>query len=72
MFVSSLSYNTTWEELKDFFRQAGNVAYATVSERPDGSSKGCGIVQFETVEEAQVRLHARCRPAHYSPEASCS
>lgn len=54
VFVGSLSYDTTWEVLKDFFKQAGNVTYASVSTREDGSSKGCGVVQFSTVEEAQV------------------
>eukprot|EP00873_Tetraselmis_striata_P000468 jgi/Tetstr1/420732/TSEL_001068.t1 len=53
VFVQRLSYDTTWETLKDFFKQAGDVTYASVSERPDGSSKGCGIVQFQTAEEAQ-------------------
>eukprot|EP00232_Nephroselmis_pyriformis_P008293 CAMPEP_0182901446 /NCGR_PEP_ID=MMETSP0034_2-20130328/29651_1 /TAXON_ID=156128 /ORGANISM="Nephroselmis pyriformis, Strain CCMP717" /LENGTH=469 /DNA_ID=CAMNT_0025035859 /DNA_START=46 /DNA_END=1452 /DNA_ORIENTATION=- len=53
VFVESLSYDTQWPELKDYFKQIGDVVYASVSERPDGSSKGCGVVQFETKEEAQ-------------------
>lgn len=52
--MSSLSYDTTWETLKDFFKQAGNVTYASVSQRPDGTSKGCGVVQFDTTEAAEV------------------
>jgi len=56
VFVQRLSYDTTWETLKDFFKQAGDVTYASVSERPDGSSKGCGIVQFQTAEEAQAAI----------------
>lgn len=56
LFVSSLSFDTTWESLKDAFRAAGNVTYASVSMRPDGSSKGCGIVSFDSAEEAEAAI----------------
>ncbi|KAK3281835.1 hypothetical protein CYMTET_10396 [Cymbomonas tetramitiformis] len=52
VFVTGLSYNTEWTGLKDHFKQAGEVVYASVSERQDGSSKGCGIVQFGSADEA--------------------
>jgi len=52
-FVSNLSWNTSWQDLKDYFRQAGKVVYASVMQEEDtGRSKGCGIVEFETPEEA--------------------
>ena len=38
--------------MKDHFRTAGNVLYADVLSRPDGRSKGCGIVEFETAEQS--------------------
>jgi hypothetical protein len=40
--------------LKDHFRIAGNVVFASISRNAvDGSSKGCGVVQYETVSEAK-------------------
>ena len=44
-----------WEELKDYFKAAGEVVYASVS-CENGRSKGCGIVQMETVEEAKAAI----------------
>jgi RNA recognition motif-containing protein len=53
-FVENLSKNTDWAALKDHFKAEGYpVIYASVSSDRDGSSKGCGIVQFETVHAAQ-------------------
>eukprot|EP00986_Skeletonema_menzelii_P005664 scaffold2102_cov145-Skeletonema_menzelii.AAC.13 len=43
-----------WKDLKDHFKVAGEVAYASISvDRRTGVSKQCGIVQFETPEEAK-------------------
>lgn len=40
--------------MKDHFRIAGEVVFASVSmDRKTGVSKGCGIVQYETTEMAQ-------------------
>jgi len=47
VFVGNLSYETSWQTLKDFMRKAGNVARADILEGPDGRSKGCGIVEYE-------------------------
>uniref|UniRef100_A0A0G4H9X9 RRM domain-containing protein n=1 Tax=Chromera velia CCMP2878 TaxID=1169474 RepID=A0A0G4H9X9_9ALVE len=47
IFVSNLSYRTSWQELKDFFRQCGEVIRADVMTLPDGRSKGVGTVLFE-------------------------
>ncbi|KAJ3193587.1 hypothetical protein HDU82_002761, partial [Entophlyctis luteolus] len=48
-----LPYIVAWQDLKDLFRQAGNVVRADVQEGPDRRSKGSGIVAFETPEDAQ-------------------
>jgi RNA recognition motif-containing protein len=43
-----------WKDLKDHFKVAGEVAYASISvDKKTGESKQCGIVQFETPEEAK-------------------
>jgi len=51
-YVGNLSYRTSWQDLKDHFRQIGKVVYTNVMEEFPGRSKGCGIVEFETAKEA--------------------
>ena len=41
-----------WYDLKDHFKQCGNVVRADVLEEPGGRSKGCGIVEFALADEA--------------------
>mmetsp|Transcript_21000 Transcript_21000/g.27230 ORF Transcript_21000/g.27230 Transcript_21000/m.27230 type:complete len:184 (-) Transcript_21000:144-695(-) len=58
-FVSNLDTNTNWGSLKDHFRRNRfRVVYASVSLNQDGESKGCGIVQFETADEAKRAIDA--------------
>ena len=53
-FVQGIPEGTSWQDLKDHFRVAGQVVFASVSVDPrTGQSKGHGIVQFETTEMAQ-------------------
>lgn len=53
VFVQGLPSDCSWQTLKDHFRVAGQVVFASVSADPvTGRSKGHGIVQFETVDEA--------------------
>lgn len=53
LFVTNIPFDATWAHLKDHFQQVGHCVYASISENPDGTSKGHGIVQFETTAEAQ-------------------
>ena len=54
------------QDLKDHFKQAGNVVYADML-RDGDRSKGCGIVEFSSPEEAtgaisnlnETELHGR-------------
>jgi RNA recognition motif-containing protein len=57
LFVSNLSSATTWKELKDHFRQCGEVAHAEVKSNPQGQSKGFGTVSFSTREEAEEAIN---------------
>jgi len=60
LYIGNLAYSTSWQRLKDHFKEAGNVVYADVFRDSDGRSKGCGIVEFETPEdaaEAVKKLH---------------
>jgi hypothetical protein len=53
IFVTGLPDDVTWQTLKDHFRQAGEVVFASVSaDMETGKSKGYGVVQYETTHEA--------------------
>ncbi|KAK2053368.1 RNA-binding domain-containing protein [Colletotrichum caudatum] len=53
VYVGNLSYDVKWHHLKDFMRQAGEVLFADVLLLPNGMSKGCGIVEYATRDQAQ-------------------
>ncbi len=57
LYVGSLSYSTTDDQLKDYFSQAGQVESATViRDRNSGRSKGFGFVEMSTDEEAEKAI----------------
>ncbi|KAI8806419.1 RNA-binding domain-containing protein [Cladochytrium replicatum] len=56
LFVGNLPFTVQWQELKDLFRQAGNVQRADVAQDSSGRSRGYGQVQMSTVEEAQKAI----------------
>jgi RNA recognition motif-containing protein len=57
VYVGNLSWNVTWQALKDHMKQAGEVVHAQIiSESNTGRSKGCGIVEYATEEEAQTAI----------------
>ena len=54
LYVGSLSYQTTEQELADLFGQVGQVVSATViTDRDSGRSKGFGFVEMSNDEEAR-------------------
>ena len=53
VYVGNLSWDVAWQDLKDHFKQAGDVAHADIMmENGTGRSKGCGIVQFSNARDA--------------------
>ena len=57
LYVGSLPYSTTDEELKQHFSAAGNVESAQVIvDKFSGRSKGFGFVEMATDEEAQKAI----------------
>jgi len=56
VYVGNLSFQVRWNDLKDFMREAGNVVFAEVMTLPNGMSKGCGVVEYSTREEAQKAI----------------
>jgi RNA recognition motif-containing protein len=53
LFIGNLSFDTTWKELKDHFKQCGEVERADVKKHPDGRSRGFGIVRFLKASDAE-------------------
>jgi hypothetical protein len=57
IFVQGIPPGVSWQDLKDHFRVAGNVVFASVSvDVNTGVPKGHGIVQFETTAMAQTAI----------------
>lgn len=49
LFVGNLSYDTNWRDLKDYFRQIGEVDRADVK-------RGFGTVRFTNADDAQAAI----------------
>ncbi|KAF9380305.1 hypothetical protein BGX21_002406 [Mortierella sp. AD011] len=49
VYVGNLSYDVKWTDLKDFMRE--NVLLSS-----DGRSKGCGVVEFNSAEDAKEAI----------------
>jgi len=57
LYVGNLPFQTTSDELRDHFAQAGNVESASVVEdRMTGRSRGFGFVEMATPEEATAAI----------------
>ena len=56
VYVGNLSWDVAWQDLKDHMREAGEVLHAEVIMEANGRSKGCGIVEYATEEEAQEAI----------------
>lgn len=52
VYVGNLNYETSWQDLKDHMRQAGNVDQANILTGENGRSKGCGIVTYQKIQDA--------------------
>jgi len=57
LYVGNLSYETSGENLRQHFTQAGTVETATVIEdRDTGRSRGFGFVEMATKEEGEAAI----------------
>ncbi|XP_068172466.1 myelin expression factor 2 [Antennarius striatus] len=52
IFVRNLSYDLTWQKLKEKFSHCGQVMFAEIK-MENGKSKGCGTVRFDSPESAE-------------------
>lgn len=55
VFVGNLPYSTSWQDLKDHMRKAGEVLFCEILAEPGTAlgSKGCGLVEFATPAAAR-------------------
>jgi RNA recognition motif-containing protein len=59
LFVGGISWNLSWQDLKDAFKEYGEVVHAKIiMDRETGKSRGFGFVEFETVDEAVAAKEA--------------
>ncbi len=57
LFVGSLPFSTTEDELKEHFAQAGTVtSVRIITDRDTGRSKGFGFVEMESDEDGQKAI----------------
>mmetsp|Transcript_11544 Transcript_11544/g.28441 ORF Transcript_11544/g.28441 Transcript_11544/m.28441 type:complete len:219 (-) Transcript_11544:518-1174(-) len=56
VFVGNLAWEVKWQDLKDHMGSAGEVEFADILLRPDGRSKGVGLVRFKEAEDAKKAM----------------
>jgi len=54
VFVGNLNFQSSWQDLKDTFREVGEVSFVKIFEDDDGRSKGSAIIEFEEPLAAQA------------------
>ena len=56
VYVGNLDFQTSWQELKDHMRTAGDVRLCTILTDETGKSKGYAFVNYSTVEECNYAV----------------
>ncbi|KAJ3382867.1 hypothetical protein HDU84_003972, partial [Entophlyctis sp. JEL0112] len=56
LYVGNLPYSVGWQDLKDLFRNSGNVIRSDIPSDYQGRSKGFGTVIMSSVEEARKAI----------------
>ena len=56
LYVGNLSWEVTWQDLKDLFKQIGRVIRADVGQDETGKSKGYGLVEYENASDAEAAI----------------
>ncbi|XP_032684594.1 RNA-binding protein 28 isoform X2 [Odontomachus brunneus] len=55
--IRNLSFQTTYDDLKEYFSQYGNIEEIKILTRHDGKRIGCAFVQFDLVQNAAKAIH---------------
>jgi len=59
LFVGNLSWNLKWQDLKDIFKEFGEVVFVrVVTDRETGRSKGFGFIEFSSADDAEAAKNA--------------
>lgn len=58
VYVGNLPFRAAWQDLKDTFKEHGDIIRVDVAQDQDGRSKGYATVLFEKEEEAQAAIEA--------------
>lgn len=56
VYIGNLAYSVSWQSLKDYMRSAGSVKHVDILSNPDGTSKGCALVEFDDAESADLAI----------------
>ncbi|EEH34038.2 hypothetical protein PAAG_05087 [Paracoccidioides lutzii Pb01] len=65
IFVRNLPWSTCNEDLVDLFSTIGKVERAEIQYEPNGRSRGTGVVEFDSVENAETAI-SKLYLAHHS------
>ena len=55
-----LPWSTSNEDLIELFQTIGKVERAEIQYEPNGRSKGTGVVQFDTADNAETAICTSC------------
>ena len=59
LFVGGISWNLSWQDLKDAFNEHAEVVHAKIiMDRETNKSRGFGFVEFNSVEDAAAAKEA--------------
>lgn len=58
VYVGNLPFRAAWQDIKDLFKEHGEVIRVDVAQDVDGRSKGYATVLFEKEDEAQTAIEA--------------
>ncbi|KAI5789787.1 hypothetical protein FPQ18DRAFT_250392, partial [Pyronema domesticum] len=56
IFVRNLPWSTSNEDLVELFNTIGKVERAEIQYEPSGRSRGTGVVQFDSADNAEVAI----------------
>jgi RNA recognition motif-containing protein len=56
VFVGNLNYRATEDQLAKFFELAGTIRRVQIARTPEGDSRGCAVIEFDSEENAEIAI----------------
>ena len=56
IYIGNLPFRTSWQDLKDIFKQVGPVVHSKILLAPDGHSRGAGIIEFQSADSVEAAI----------------